>query len=112
MSENTTHPEFVSAYPIGEDSVGYDPTTDTYHARFDRDPETIVVTIVETVASVTDRDPMAMPPLFETIDPESLASIVTSTRENQVQVEFPYEDCKVTVSSHGEIVVEPPSEEA
>ncbi|SIR94045.1 HalOD1 output domain-containing protein [Natronorubrum thiooxidans] len=107
---DTAHPDSGSSHSFGEDSIGYDPTTGTFHARFDADSKTIVVTIVEAVGTVTNCDPLTMPPLFETIDPEALADLMISTRDTSIEVTFSYEGCRVTVSSHGTIVVEPHEE--
>ncbi|MFA9427421.1 HalOD1 output domain-containing protein [Natronorubrum sp. A-ect3] len=104
---DTTHSDSSTTHPFGEDSVGYDPTTGTFHARFDGDPKTLVVTIVEAVGTVTNCDPVSMPPLFETINPEALTNLLISTRETDIEVTFEYEGCHVTASSHGSIVVEP-----
>lgn len=112
MSENSAHSGsgFSSAAPeqLGEDSSGYDPITDTYHTRFDGGPNTVVVAIVEAVAAVTDRDPTAMSPLYDTVDPEALTDLVTAARDNPIKVSIAYEGCYVTVSSDGSVVVEPP----
>ncbi|ADB62575.1 hypothetical protein Htur_3713 [Haloterrigena turkmenica DSM 5511] len=113
MDEDTIHTDVVPARPIGEDSVGHDPTTETFHTRFDaafgteRDAvtEALTATIVETVGAVTNRDPCSMAPLFATVDPESLADLVTSTRDHPLTVSFSYEDCHVSVSSDGTVVV-------
>lgn len=93
---------------FGDDSVGYDPTTETFHGRFDSGLATIAVATVKTVATARNCDSTAMQPLFETIDPEALADLVASTRETAVDVTFSYEDCRVTVSSDGSVTVEPP----
>ncbi|ELY46344.1 HalOD1 output domain-containing protein [Natronorubrum sulfidifaciens] len=104
---DTAHPDSSSSPAFGEDSVGFDPTTGTFHAQFDGDPKTLVVTIVEAVGTVTNCDPLSMPPLFETINPEALADLLLSTRETAIEVTFAYEGCRVTASSYGGIVVEP-----
>ncbi|QFU82111.1 HalOD1 output domain-containing protein [Natronorubrum aibiense] len=106
---DTTHPDSTTSRLFGDDRVGHDPTTGTFHAAFSAEPNTVVVTIVDTVATITNRDPTRLSPLFETIDPEALAELVTSSRQTPIEVAFSYEDCQVTVSSHG-VVVEPPDE--
>ena len=102
----------TSSRPFVEDDVGYDPTTGTFHARFDANSNcsTVVVSIVETVATVTNADPTTLSPLYATVDPDALADIVASNGATPVDVTFSYEDCRVTVSSHGTVVVEPPRE--
>lgn len=106
MSEETAHTGPPSARAISDDSTGYDPTTGTFHSRFD-DGTDAVVAIVEAVATVTNCDLTAMSPLYETVDPEALTDIVTGDRGRPVEVSFAYEGCQVSVSSDGRIVVEP-----
>ncbi|QCS41087.1 HalOD1 output domain-containing protein [Natrinema versiforme] len=108
MSENTAHSDLPAARPLGEDSSGYDPITETYHSRFGGGPSTVVVAIVEAVAAVTNRDPAAMSPLYDTVDPEALTDLVTGAQNHQIKVSIAYEGCYVTVSSDGGVVVEPP----
>ncbi|MFC4436161.1 MULTISPECIES: HalOD1 output domain-containing protein [Natrialbaceae] len=110
MNDNTTTPDSTPVGPFDEDGVGHDPATEASHARFDTEYNTVVVTIVETVAAVTNREPAAMEPLFAAIDPESLTGLVASTRKTPVEVGFSYEGCRVTVSSRGTVVVEQPDE--
>lgn len=108
MSEKTAPTGPSESRPISEDSTGYDPTTGTVRSRFD-DGTDAVVAIVEAVAAVTNRAPTAMPPLYETVDPEALADLVTSARDRPVEVSFAYEGCQVSVSSDRRVVVEPPA---
>ena len=110
MSENTTQPNAVPSPPFGDDSVGYDPTTGTFHARFDTDKDQLTIVIVEAVAIVTGRDPTTLPPLYERVDPEALATLLASTDQRRLEVTVTYADCDVTVSSHGTVVVEPLAE--
>lgn len=82
-----------------DNDAGTHPTRGTIHAAFDADPDAIVVVIVETVATVTDRDIDGMRPLFEIVDAQALADLVTSSRERRLEVTFSYEDCRVSVSN-------------
>lgn len=106
MNDETAHSSSASTQPLGADSSGYDPITETFHSRFDDGSDTIVA-IVETVASATDRELTAMSPLYDTIDPEALTDLVTSARDRTIDVSFSYEGCLVTVSSDGRVAVEP-----
>lgn len=85
-----------------------DPAPTTFYARFEATDDSIVVAIVETVAAATDRDPTDVSPLFTAIDAEALADLLLSARARSqaVEVTFAYEDCRVTVSSFGDVVVE------
>lgn len=91
-----------------EDGASYDPATESFHARFDAEFGDPVVAVVCAAAAATNRDPTAMPPLYATIDPEALTALVASVRETHTRIAFPYEGCRVTVSSDGTVVVEPP----
>lgn len=107
MTDKTVHSGSASTQPLGADSSGYDPITETFHSRFDDGSDTIVA-IVEAVASATNCELAAMSPLYDTVDPEALTDIVTSDRDRPIDVSFSYEGCRVTVSSSGHVVVEPP----
>ncbi|MCU4742658.1 HalOD1 output domain-containing protein [Natronoglomus mannanivorans] len=85
-----------------------DPDTELVYATFDADPSEVVVTIVETVAVVTNRDPVDMPPLFDAVHVGALTDLVTSSREVVLEVTFSYGGCRVTVSSCGDVVVTVP----
>ncbi|EMA30011.1 hypothetical protein C446_16807 [Halobiforma nitratireducens JCM 10879] len=82
------------------------------HAQFEPTADAVVVSIVETVAAVTDRDSLEMPPLFESVDTEALEVIVASARDRErlLEVTFVYQECLVTVSSGGDVVVEVPEQ--
>ncbi|SER28306.1 HalOD1 output domain-containing protein [Natrinema salaciae] len=110
MSNDTAHSGSPPSRPLGEDSSGYDPITDTFHSRFDGGSAAVVVAIIEAVGDVTNREPDAMSPLYDTVDPEALTDLVTSARDHPVDVSFSYEGCWVTVSSDGRVVVEPPAD--
>ena len=101
MSNNTTRSDSAPSRPDGDDSS-------EFYNRFDDGPRTVIVSVVEAVAAVVDREFTAMSPLYDAVDPEALTDIVTSAREQPVNVSFSYEGCSVTVSSDGYVVVEPP----
>ena len=90
------------------DAVGYDPITDTFHARFDGSTDgDVVLSVVEAVAVATNRPLTEVPPLYGSINPEALSMLVTSGSGRTVATTFTYADCRVTVSTRGEVVVEP-----
>lgn len=89
------------------DSVGYDPTTDTYHNQHNWEgSDSLCLTIVETVSAVTGQEPTAMEPLYSVIDPEALESLLSTARGNNVHLSFAFEGCTVSVTGSGEVVVE------
>ncbi|WP_436346067.1 HalOD1 output domain-containing protein [Natronorubrum sp. FCH18a] len=108
MNDNTTLSDSPSFESFDDDSTGYDPTTGTFHRQFDADSDTIIGAIVESVGAVTNCDPTTMTALYETIDPEALATLVRSNRDRPIEVSFSYEGCQVSVSNRGTVVVEPP----
>ena len=109
MCTETTRSDSTPIQPF-VDGGSYDPATGTYHVHFDEDvdADAVVVTIVSAVAAVTDRDLTAMPPLYAAVDAEALTRLVTSSRDRPIDVRFQYVGCHVTVSSGGDVVVEPP----
>ncbi|WP_226480665.1 HalOD1 output domain-containing protein [Natrinema amylolyticum] len=102
MSNDTAHSSPSPSRPVGDDSS-------EIRGRFDDGPTTVVLEIVEAVAAVTNQEPDAMSPLYHTIDPEALTDLVTSARDHPIDVSFSYEGCRVTVSSDGCVVVDPPA---
>ncbi|SDQ91495.1 HalOD1 output domain-containing protein [Natronobacterium texcoconense] len=107
MSDNLTQLDSTVSW-IFDSSSDDDVVTEVVHARFETEPDAAVITVVETVASVTGQEPLEMPPLFESIDTEALDELVAASeaRGKPVKVSFTYQDCLVTVSSRGDVVVE------
>lgn len=68
------------------------------------------LTIVETVAAVTNSHPETLPPLAHSIDPEALNSLFVSSERppENGSVAFEYADCEVRVTSHGTVSVQRP----
>jgi hypothetical protein len=66
--------------------------------------------VVHAVASATDTDPLELPALYETIDPDALNAIIGSMADGKVV--FEYADCTVTVDSLGDIYVDGSSPDA
>ncbi|WP_336345618.1 HalOD1 output domain-containing protein [Halalkalicoccus ordinarius] len=59
-------------------------------------------TVVETVGTLTGRDPTTMEPLYGWIDPDALADLFGEcSSEGAVSVSFRYLDCVVTVTDDG-----------
>ena len=90
------------------DRVGFDPTTETYHNQHDwEDADPLYLTVVETVSAVNGREPTTMDPLYSVLDPDALEALLSSSRAGDVQLSFTFEGCLVTLSSSGDVVVEP-----
>ncbi len=63
--------------------------------------------IVRSVAAVTGREPTAMRPLFDAIDPEAVDRLFgrDSARARPDRLSVRFEDCEVAVHADGRIVV-------
>lgn len=64
--------------------------------------------IVEAVAEADDVDPLDLPPLYETVDPDALETLFTATNtspRSTGKVTFEYSGHTVVVSSDGSIMV-------
>ena len=86
--------------------VDYDEATATYRSMHDWErPARLSLTIVQTVATATGTDHESMEPLYSVLDPDALDALLSSPRENDLRLTFPYEGCIVMVESNGEITV-------
>lgn len=95
---------------LDRDCTGYDPTTDTFHSFHDwGGPDSFTMSVVETVADLTDDDPLSIEPLADSIDPDALETLLLSSRDADnrtgAYVDFEFNDRQVTVSSAGGICV-------
>lgn len=65
--------------------------------------------VVEAVADASGRDPTALGPIYETIDPDALDKLIRSKRERRpagdVSVSLTYVGYDVTVRGDGSVVV-------
>lgn len=114
MTDSTGPKETVDSFeePLDmQDRIGYDPMTDTYHARHSwEEADPIWLTVIRGVGAVAGQEPTAMDSLYSVLDPEALESLMASTREHSVQVRFVYEGCTVTVAGSGDISIQSTSE--
>lgn len=76
------------------DGMTYNPSTDTYTATFDEVPASVAVT--RGIADIHNCDVTDLDPLYESIDPEALDSLVASA-SNSFSVSFSADGCDVTV---------------
>jgi len=60
---------------------------------------TVSERVIRTVAEATDTDPAALPPLYESVDPDALNELVESMSDGEVS--FEHADCEITVDSDG-----------
>lgn len=69
-------------------------------------PSTVVI---EKVSSISERDPLKMPPLYDAIDTEALDTLLVGAAENgvsDVQVSFEYDGFSVYINSTGHVSIE------
>ena len=71
-------------------------------------------TVVLAVAEATGEDPIELPPLYDTVDPDALNELFDSDAPGAERVdghvEFAYADCDVTVRADGRVTVAPAAE--
>jgi len=99
--------------PPAPDATGYDPRTDTYHARHDwAENDSIGTTIVNVVAALDGVAPDECEPVYDVIDPDALHTVLTPTTDRSarapVQVRFSYHGHMIAVDRTGEIVIDAP----
>lgn len=71
--------------------------------------------VIESVSERTATDPVDLPPLYESIDPDALNALFETTASGTVRrgrIEFTYAGCSVVVSSSDGITVESCHEKA
>ncbi|WP_336337489.1 HalOD1 output domain-containing protein [Haloarcula brevis] len=91
------------------DSDPSQPTTVT-RKQFDWTETRPSAAVTEYISAMTGREQTDFPPLYETVDPEAVDSLVApSDRASPVSISFEYAGHAVTVRSDGELVVEAPS---
>jgi len=73
------------------------------------DCDTVVYSVLETVAAAERVDPVALPPLAETVDPEALNALArpAAGRRSSVTVHFEYCGYVVEVTGTDRVTVEP-----
>ena len=70
----------------------------------------ILERIVNTVAEAEDKDPTALPPLYESIDPDAINRLIESQSadsEMTCVVRFEYSDHEITVDETGAVTLTP-----
>lgn len=80
-------------------------------ATFDWSEVTPSTAVVETVAIAANRDPLELEPLFDSVDPDALDTLVRSTEndspDGNATVRFVHDGYEVTVHRDGTVVVRP-----
>jgi len=91
--------------PNGEDEA--------IHAQFEWTSTAPSTAVIETVAIALDHEPTAIEPLYESIDPDALDTLLKGSPAtvNHVTVSFVAADRHVTVHSRGDVAVRTGSHE-
>lgn len=76
------------------------------------DDDSLVESVLRTVAVHADKQPEELPPLNDTVDPDALATVFGRRPDGTPRlgagwVEFDYAGYRVTVTSDGDVDVEP-----
>lgn len=80
----------------------------TYRVGFDVPTPSVAETVISAVAHADDRDPLALPPLYWSIDPDALDSLFRPGSANPTTaVTFDYAGYSVTVDSQGFVELAP-----
>lgn len=67
-----------------------------------------ITAIAEAIASATNRNPIHIPPLYESVDTDALERLVTSGTNDPyetIRITFPYENHTVLVEDDGTIEI-------
>lgn len=90
------------------------PASGTYRARFDPDEVTASMAAVAALAEVMNVDPMELDPLFESINPDALDTLVglPDSPNGALQVRFSASDHEITARSDGTIEIAPNGRDA
>lgn len=62
--------------------------------------------VVETVATATGRDPLALPQLYDAVEADALDSLVRAS-DSGLSVTFGFAGCEVTAEADGTVAVQP-----
>ena len=87
------------------------PDADTLRHRYDWDAVRPSAAVIEMVAIAADREPSALEPLYDTVDPEALDTLIRRNGDvestTEMRVTFTYAGHDVTVRGDGELTVAP-----
>ena len=67
------------------------------------------LTIVSSVAAVTNTEPESLPPLYDAVDPDSLERLLRSVPDenrSNVSIAFPFAGLHVEVAGNGEVTLD------
>lgn len=99
----------MHTYKADSNGGGNGRETDTYHTTYDPDtPGSLPVAIIELVSGAIGKEPKAMDPLFDVVDPDALDALFRSRETRTGRIEFGFCGCEVRAVSGGEVLVSGP----
>ena len=90
----------------GDGDPTYDPETDTYVGTFETTSASVAV--LEALAAIKHCDPTDIDPLYETVDPDALDSVVASGNDG-LTVTLSIDGFDVAVTADRRLEITPPS---
>ncbi|MFC4551548.1 MULTISPECIES: HalOD1 output domain-containing protein [Halorussus] len=91
-------------------TVEFDVDRELFQAEYDRHQDPVSLAVVALVATVLDKEPDHLAPLYSSIDVdefEGLSQETTNTRRGQGHISFNYEGFEVTVFGDGKMEADP-----
>jgi hypothetical protein len=93
-----------------------DVTDDPVCAQYDWSSTSPSTAVIETVAIAVNREPTTLEPLYESLDPDALDTLLCPTGSasedaETVTVSFNFVDRQVTVHSRGDVIIRANSDE-
>lgn len=88
-----------------------DTITDTDSHKGDSKTGSVSTAVVEAVSDVTETPPVQLNPLYNAVNPDALDLLFKPThsgapRENEGEITFTYNECRVTVFADGDVEVQ------
>lgn len=96
---------------IEVEEIEYNQGSGTVRTQFDQEKTPPSMAVIATLAEVTGLDPVDLDPLYSTIDPDALDSLVCvrNGSHGDSHVSFRHENHSITVQSYGVVTVTPES---
>lgn len=89
--------------------IDSDPQAEVHRVEYDPEiDDSLCYTLVRSVGAITNDEPLAVEPLYNSVDPDALEAFVRSLRrsnEERGSVEFPLHGCHVMVQGNGTIEI-------
>jgi len=94
---------------VGVEAVEYAPESGTVRTQFDQEKTPASMAVIATLADVMDTDPVALNPLYSTVDPDALDALVRvrDGMDGDTHVRFTHEGHAITVHSYGVVAIAP-----